>query len=296
MNLLKSRFRRTTAVVAGAFIGLAGAVALVSPASAHYTELVGKTACLDNGGWKVDWTLTPRKAGKDGTITKVEETPSGVAFGKFIVGATVPQHDAITDTQSFDKTVATVHLTIEVTWDYTHDEAVAANENNGKGGKVVKSISADVDAPKDCPQPPTTTPGEPKPILEEDCTTITIGLENPKDGKEITLKFKTSKGEERTTVIAPGETKTEKFSAVPGFTVTVTPIGIEGGSTETITYEQPANCDTSGSGSGGGSGSDSGLPVTGAAAGTIAGGAGLLLALGGVLFFMARRRKVKFTA
>ena len=58
---------------------------------------------------------------------------------------------------------------------------------------------------------------------------------------------------------------------------------------ETIAYEQPADCDTEGSGGGT-------LPVTGAAAGGIAGGAGLLLALGGVLFFMARRRKVKFTA
>jgi hypothetical protein len=40
----------------------------------------------------------------------------------------------------------------------------------------------------------------------------------------------------------------------------------------------------------------SGLPVTGAAAGGIAGGAAVLLAVGAVLFVMARRRKVKFTA
>ena len=41
---------------------------------------------------------------------------------------------------------------------------------------------------------------------------------------------------------------------------------------------------------------ESGLPVTGAAAGGIAGGAAVLLAAGAVLFVMARRRKVKFTA
>jgi LPXTG-motif cell wall-anchored protein len=43
-------------------------------------------------------------------------------------------------------------------------------------------------------------------------------------------------------------------------------------------------------------GSGGGLPVTGAAAGTIAGAAALLLVVGAVLFVMSRRRKVKFTA
>jgi LPXTG-motif cell wall-anchored protein len=43
-------------------------------------------------------------------------------------------------------------------------------------------------------------------------------------------------------------------------------------------------------------GSGGGLPVTGAAAGTIAGVAALLLTAGMVLFAMSRRRKVKFTA
>ena len=289
MNLLKSRFRRTTAVVAGAVLGLAGAVALVSPASAHYTELTGKTACLENGGWKVDWTLTPKDAGKDGKITKVEETPANIAFGTFVVGTVVPQNDAITDTQSFDKAVATVHLSVEVTWDYRQDNLASKKKHDGGNNDVIKkSISADVDAPKDCPQPPPTV-GEPTPLLEQDCTTMTIGLDNPKDGTEVTLKFKTSKGEERTTVIQPGEKKSEKFSAVPGFTVTVTPTGIKGAGPETIAYQKPANC-SSGSGGGGG------LPVTGAAASTIAGGAALLLVIGGVLFFMSRRRKVKFTA
>jgi len=52
----------------------------------------------------------------------------------------------------------------------------------------------------------------------------------------------------------------------------------------TIKYKAPSDCD------------GGGLPVTGAAAGGIAAGAVALLAVGGFLFFMARRRKVKFTA
>jgi LPXTG-motif cell wall-anchored protein len=121
-----------------------------------------------------------------------------------------------------------------------------------------------------------------------DCTSLTIGLDNPPGGFTFPLHFETSTGEVRDLTIAPGEKKTEKFSATPGFKVTVS---LQGDPTtgETITYKKPAGCDTAGGGGGG-------LPVTGAAAGTIAGGAGLLLGIGAALFFIARRRKVKFTA
>ena len=120
-----------------------------------------------------------------------------------------------------------------------------------------------------------------------DCTTLTIGLDNPANGVTIKLHFKTSKGEERDTVINPGEKKTEKFSATPGFTVTVSAPDLDD-ATETIAYEKPADCSTTGGGGG--------LPVTGAAAGSIAGGAAALLAVGGIVFYMARRRRIKFTA
>jgi hypothetical protein len=141
------------------------------------------------------------------------------------------------------------------------------------------------------PTPSTTTtvppaqPGEPTPLVEIDCTSMSIGLDNPADGVAITLIFKTSKGETRTTTWQPGEKKLEKFSAKPGFTVTISSPGVE--ESETVAYEQPDGCDD---------GEGGGLPVTGAAAGGIAGGAAVLLAIGGGLFFMARRRKVNFTA
>ena len=121
---------------------------------------------------------------------------------------------------------------------------------------------------------------------------MTIGLDNQADGDKFTLKFKTSKGEERTLVINPGEAKSAKFSAAPGFSIkltfTATVDDQDFSETTTIEYEQPEDCDTSGNGGG--------LPVTGAAAGGLAGGAGALLAVGVGLFLMARRRKVKFTA
>jgi LPXTG-motif cell wall-anchored protein len=308
VNLLKSPLRRTTAALAGAFIGLAGAVAFAAPASAHYTELTGKTACLEDGGWKVDWTLTPKKAPIDGKIVKVAETPGGSDLKNIVEGAKVPTGGTITDSQSFGKDVAEVTLSVKVIWVYGKPVAppdlAAANlptkgESHPEGDKpkiISYTIEQTVKAPEDCPQPPSHPPaGQPSPILEQDCDSMTIGLHNPKNGEEIVLHLKPSTGEERTLVVKPDSDTTTTFKGVTkGFTVTVSVEGVEG--SETVPYTQPKDCDTGGSAGGGEENGGGGLPVTGAAAGSIAGGAAVLLMAGGAMFVLARRRKVKFTA
>jgi hypothetical protein len=309
VNLLKSPLRRTTAALAGAFIGLAGAVAFAAPASAHYTELSGKTACLDDGGWKVDWTLTPKKAPIDGKIVKVEETEGGTALANIVEGAKVPTGGTITDSQSFGKDVAEVTLKVTVKWTYpastqpppdidTLGQATEGGKWHPGSGepKVIKyTIEQTVKAPTDCPPPPSQPPAEQaSPILQQDCDSMTIGLHNPAKGEEVVLHLKPSKGEERTLVAKPGKDTTTTFEDVtPGFTVTVSIEGVKG--SEKVPYTQPKDCNTGGS-AGGGEENGGGLPVTGAAAGGIAGGAAVLLAIGVALFVVARRRKVKFTA
>jgi LPXTG-motif cell wall-anchored protein len=279
VNLLKSPLRRTTAVLAGAVIGLAGVVATAAPASAHHPELTGTAACVEEGGWKVDWTLTavaPHE--KVGTIVKVESTEGGSPLSKIVVDATVGANQTVTETQSFPVEVTKAKLVVAMKWD----------------GVDRKRIEHKVEAPEGCKpptepeEPPAEEPAQPTPILEVTCDTMTIGLDNTTD-EDITLLLTTSKGEERTLEIPAGEKGTEKFSADKGFSVTV---GLEGtDETEKVDYVQPEGCE----GTGGGSGEPE-LPETGAAVGGIAGGAGLLLVVGAGLFFLARRRKVKFTA
>jgi hypothetical protein len=155
------------------------------------------------------------------------------------------------------------------------------------------SVSPSTPAEPEIPTEEIPVDADIKEIFEVTCDTITIGLDNPADSLPIKLDYKTSKGEERSVTINPGEAKSEKFSASEGFNVDVT-ITVEA-ETETysetvnVPWEKPAGEDCEG-------GNGGGLPVTGAAAGGVAGGAALLLAVGGALFFMARRRKVKFTA
>jgi LPXTG-motif cell wall-anchored protein len=245
----------------------------------------GTAQCPDaKGNWKIDW-----KFGNDfkfdaviardglGTEEGLPVTGDIAEPGKVIPAFSDRDKDKqVAGSTQVGPTVDKVTVVVKMYW--------AEDDFLGKE-PVRKTVSKRSDCSSNPPEQP--APGEPTPILEQDCTTITIGLDNPANGKEITLKFKTSKGETRTTVIKAGQKKTEKFSAVPGFTVTVTAEGLDDG-TETIAYQKPADCDDSGSGGG--------LPVTGAAAGSIAGGAILLLAVGGALFFLSRRRKVKFTA
>ncbi|WP_436526947.1 LAETG motif-containing sortase-dependent surface protein [Actinoplanes sp. HUAS TT8] len=133
----------------------------------------------------------------------------------------------------------------------------------------------------------TTTPEnpvltEPQFVYDATCDTFTVGVEVPADWKEsLTVTFKPSTGDSKTVTAAPGETKTVDFPASKGLKVTATPKGYED-EAGTIAYTAPADCDQ--------------LALTGSNSSTIAGGAVLVLLIGAGLFFMARRRKVRFTA
>jgi LPXTG-motif cell wall-anchored protein len=142
-------------------------------------------------------------------------------------------------------------------------------------------------------KPPAPT-AEPEFVYDETCDTLTVGITIPADWPEdIEVTFKPSVGKSKTVQGKRGETVTVDFPASKGLKVTAYPKGYDE-EAATITYKAPADCETAGGG--GGDSDEPTLPLTGAAAGSIAAGAGVLLAAGVALFFVARRRKVKFTA
>jgi len=306
---LKSSLRRTAVLTAGALIGLSGAFALTGPASAHHSTVSGSAECdVKTGEWVVTWKVNGFSGYKDNApnfkLTKVESTPATPKIDNPAIAVTEGETFPLTDAQEL---VGRQRLAAK---EKGASLTVAAKWANGNADKEPNTATVEfkdtckkteTPAPTPTPTPteepstppvPADLPGEPEPIFEADCDTMTVGLDNPANGIEFTLKFATSKGEERTLVIKPGEKKSETFSAKPGFSIKLTFSAMYEGETfsetTTIDYEQPEDCDSSGNGGG--------LPVTGAAAGSIAGGAAALLAVGGGLFLMARRRKVKFTA
>ncbi|BFU42828.1 LPXTG cell wall anchor domain-containing protein [Krasilnikovia sp. MM14-A1004] len=296
MKLFKSPLRRSTAALAGTFLGLAGVVAFAAPASAHHPIISGTPSCVqEDGSWTVTWSVTNSEKDLQGDITVVTAGPEDSKFSGIAVKDVLPKNGEgeLKGEQKLTKEDESATLTIGAHWirNYTDIDKTVSEEITKP-----KEKCAPTDQPSTPPTKPSTPPtkpaepGEPTPIIEADCTTVSIGFDNPKDGIEFTLHLKTSKGEKRDVAFKQGDRKVEKFSATPGFQIKLS-ISVKGYGTspvETITYKLPEGCDSNGGGGG--------LPVTGAAAGSIAGGAAALLAIGGVLFFMARRRKVKFTA
>jgi LPXTG-motif cell wall-anchored protein len=132
--------------------------------------------------------------------------------------------------------------------------------------------------PEDCEEPEVVK----VPIASRpDCDTLTVEVTNPLEDQAIEATL--SDGDQTETLtIEPGDTGEATFDAEEGTVVTVT----IGDQSEEVAWTEPADCD----------GAGGGLPVTGASTGLVAGAALALLALGGGLFLVARRRRITFTA
>ncbi|WP_410813092.1 cell wall anchor protein [Micromonospora sp. 067-2] len=147
-------------------------------------------------------------------------------------------------------------------------------------GKVVENGTYSWQRPEDCPLPAVTT--------KADCKNFTLTATNPEGGLPVKATF-TYSGKTETRTVAAGASETVTFKAGKDKTalVALPDLDLE---LEAI-YTPEGNC-----GGGGAGGEEPGLPVTGAAAGGIAAGAVALLIAGAVLFVIARRRRVTFTA
>ncbi|MEU5914093.1 cell wall anchor protein [Micromonospora sp. NPDC047527] len=147
-------------------------------------------------------------------------------------------------------------------------------------GKVVENGTYSWQRPEDCPLPAVTT--------EADCKNFALTVTNPEGGLPVKATFTYGDKTETRTVAAGGSEKvTFKAGKAESALVTLPDLELE---LEAI-YTPEEDC-----GGGGGGGDEPGLPVTGAAAGGIAAGAIALLIAGAVLFVIARRRRVTFTA
>ncbi|PWR11838.1 cell wall anchor protein [Micromonospora acroterricola] len=147
-------------------------------------------------------------------------------------------------------------------------------------GKVIEKGTYSWQRPEDCPLPAVTT--------EADCKNFTLTVTNPEGGLPVKATFTYGDKTETRTVAAGASAKvTFKAGKAKSALVALPELDLE---MEAV-YTPEKDC-----GGSGGGGDEPGLPVTGAAAGGIAAGAVALLIAGAVLFVIARRRRVTFTA
>jgi LPXTG-motif cell wall-anchored protein len=242
VKLFKSPLRRSTAVLAGAFLGMAGAVALAAPASAHHTDLSITSTCIGaNDNWVITWSLKSSESDITANLDKVTALP--LERGKItgiVKGATLPKSGdgPLVGVQTLKPSVRNAYLSVESHWTRPQSDGSTRDikfVSKGDAKRPTQKCELTPTPSQSTPtQTPTPTPSESSPTSSPSVSTT------------------------------PSETPTP--SASPSATPTV-PVGNNGN-----------------------------LPKTGAAAGGIAAGAAALLAIGGFLFIMARRRKVKFTA
>ncbi|WP_319458821.1 cell wall anchor protein [Micromonospora sp. RTP1Z1] len=315
----RPNFRRVAAVAAGALIGLAGVATFAAPAMAHHPQPSGTYCAAQDGKVTVNWSVGSNVPDITGTITKVESTVPGDITGNLAVGATLETESGTpltgTQTHTFEGAIPELKLNVEARWVrgdqiITTSQSVVAQPSRDCGPAESPSPSPSSPSPSATPEPtkspeatpspsasspasPSATPSVPaepaepaEPIfqLDQTCDKMTFSVENPAKGIPFTATMTTEKGVTKKLVSVPGKTVSVSFDAYKGLKVTVKYDVVE--DSETIPYTQPKDC----------SGQGGGLPVTGPAAGAIVGGAAVLLAAGAVLFVMARRRRVRFTA
>ena len=302
----------------------------------HTTITVDNRCVNADGTWVVTWKVQNSEPNIEGHVSDVKtrvrplSSDSGTLTG-ITVGAILPKNGdgILTGTQTLPASATRTKLLVEGTWQIGNRGIVNTSESNwvtvptekceptpqpsestsptpspsaSESTSTTPSPSASEststssspsasESTSTSPSPSGTGPSEtpvtePQFVYDNTCDTLTVGIEVPANWPEdITVTFTPSTGEPKTIVGKRGETTTVDFPASEGLKVTATPKGYED-ETASITYEKPADC----------GGEGGGLPVTGAAAGGIAGGAAVLLAAGAVLFVLARRRKVRFTA
>jgi len=252
--------------------------------------------------WSDDWIQYDPAEGTvhfDGTCTKDAPKPDA-SLASSCAGVTVTlangkdaKLDAeftIKGSKDFEKKVTVKAGADAITVDIPAENALKIIVLEQSSEKPV--LVGKWEEPKDC------TPAEDQfeAGYEVTCDSLIFGVDNTKGTKTVTIKLTTNKGESKTLVAKAGEEKTVTVKGEKGLVVDAT---INGEVFEPVKWDdlkKPEDCTASPAPTDSAPGGGGGLPLTGPVAGSIAGGAALLLAVGAVLFILARRRKVKFTA
>lgn len=272
--------RRLLALVASTLLGLSSAAALASPASADGTEVSGHcTWDAAAAEWVVNWTINP--VPPDGATSY--ELVGHEAEPPDTVDDLDPGEDTfapVTGEQRLSGDASTASLRVYAEWVDVEGDALGDTEWYGE-----VAIPVDCEAPKGAD------------LLNGfsyDCESLTITVTNP-DSESVRLNFIPRNGDTFGVDVAGGESANVRFPPVAGQSVDVRldgrsivdpaePIEITAADRQQLDCDEEESAETAG------------LAATGSRVALVAGAALALLALGGGLYLVARRRRIRFTA
>lgn len=327
-----NHYRLTRRLVAGAAsltLGVAGALAFAAPASAHHTTVEGDAECTPSGEWRVSWSVGNSEHDLAGALSGVNltvepaEAADQVELTSITQGVELPI-GGLTEELVLpnDTTVTSITLEVDALWIRNGDEIDGSDYDTvqlegtcdapEQVGPIVVSVSTCdllvfiLDNSEGTAEAQFTfTPGETATHGHASGFSLTFDengevedVEAAEDaGIHEVVGEADSENPVQLTFPAGAELHAHAFEAFDGLEVAVG-LSLDGeptdGEDDVVVWERPEDCEDGG-GQGGGD-DDSGLPVTGASTGLIAGGALALLALGGGLYLVARHRRVTFTA
>lgn len=272
MTRNSSALRRICAIAGAALAGTAAALVLASPASAHHPDVAGTARCDEaTGDWVVNWKVGNSETDITARVTTATLTPRGTTVTNIAENATVPKHGT------------TLNGVQKVSGDTTATEATLYVKTEWIRGRQTITGEATGHAPfnGDCKKPVEKT-AKPSAKFETACdSVVTVKLSNGADATrpaELTVTGKDGWSEKKS--VAPGQTDVVvTVPAANAHDLTVTE-----GTKEVAKYARtvPADCGA--------------LPLTGVKLTAAIGGAVVLLGAGTAMFFVARRRRVRFTA
>lgn len=301
MNLSVKKLRRSATVIGGAIAGLGVVAAMATPALACEPIIKATNVCANaDGTWVIDWSVTATDSGIGGEITAIDKTPTDSVLTGIELNKVIPANGALTGTQTMKATDEKASIQVTAKFHLKDGDIFSPRDSEWINKPTWRCTPPSSSAPattSPTPKPSvTTTPPSvpettPEYVYGETCTTLTVGVKVPKDwGQSETVTFKPSTGAAKTVTAKPGETKTVDFPASKNLTVTATPKS-NPKQAATITYKAPGDCTSAAPSSSGPV-----LAITGSSSAPLAGGAIALVLVGGGAFFLARRRKMKFTA
>lgn len=116
MKQLRPAARRLLSIAAATVAGLAAALVIASPASAHHIDIGVSKTCQQDGTWKVTWTVNNSEDDLAGKVTAVALTPAGTTVSNIVVDAVLPADGSLVGTQIVPGDAAGATISVTVHW------------------------------------------------------------------------------------------------------------------------------------------------------------------------------------